>query len=57
MDDVRHSVASAISDLFVLGTVIGILGLVAVLFLKEVPLRCTHAMEEVQEAADEGTED
>jgi hypothetical protein len=56
MDAVRHSLASAISDLFVLGTVIGILGLVAVLFLKEVPLRRTHAMEEAPEAAEEGPE-
>jgi EmrB/QacA subfamily drug resistance transporter len=56
MDAVRHSLASAISDLFVLGTVIGILGLVTVLFLKEVPLRRTHAMEEAQEAAEEGVE-
>ncbi len=52
----RHSLASAISNLFVLSTVIGILGLVTVLFLKEVPLRRTHAMEEVQEAAEEGIE-
>jgi EmrB/QacA subfamily drug resistance transporter len=56
MDAVRHSLASAISDLFVLGTVIGILGLVAVLFLKEVPLRRTHAMREAQEVAEEGIE-
>ena len=56
MDAVRHSLASAISDLFVLGTVIGILGLVAVLFLKEVPLRRTHAMQEAQEVAEEGIE-
>jgi len=56
MDAVRHSLASAISDLFVLGTVIGILGLVTVLFLKEEPLRRTHSMEEVQEAAEEGIE-
>ncbi len=56
MDAVRHSLASAISDLFVLGTVIGILGLVAVLFLKEVPLRRTHSLEEVQDVAEEGIE-
>jgi EmrB/QacA subfamily drug resistance transporter len=56
MNAVRHSLASAISSLFVLATVIGILGLVAVLFLKEVPLRRTHSLEEVQDVAEEGIE-
>lgn len=51
MNAVRLSLASAISDLFVLAAILGCVGFFVVLFLKEVPLRRTHAMndEEVQE--------
>jgi EmrB/QacA subfamily drug resistance transporter len=54
MTAVRVSLASAISDLFVLAAVLGVVGLVVVLFLKEVPLRRTHAMNDF-EAQDEIT--
>ncbi len=40
---VRVSLDHAIGELFVLSTIVGIVGLVVVLFLKEVPLRRTHA--------------
>jgi EmrB/QacA subfamily drug resistance transporter len=45
MDAVRHSLQMAISDIFVLATIVGVAGLVVVLFLREDPLRRTHAMD------------
>ena len=42
MDAVRQSLAAAISELFLLATVVGVVGLVVVLFLREDPLRRTH---------------
>lgn len=48
MNAVRVSLASAISDLFVLAAILGAVGFFVVLFLKEVPLRRTHAMDEEQ---------
>ncbi|MFH0915279.1 MAG: MFS transporter, partial [bacterium] len=46
MNVVRHSLEFAISDLFVLATIISAVGFVVVLFLKEVPLRRSHASED-----------
>ena len=46
MNAVRHSLEFAISDLFVLATIISAVGFVVVLFLKEVPLRRSHASED-----------
>jgi EmrB/QacA subfamily drug resistance transporter len=43
MDAVRHSLGFAISDLFLLATVLSAVGFGVVLFLREVPLRRTHA--------------
>jgi EmrB/QacA subfamily drug resistance transporter len=54
MNAVRHSLDSAISSLFVLATVIGLLGLLTVLLLKEVPLRRTHSLVETAEEAAAG---
>ena len=45
MSAVRHSLQIAVSDIFGLAVFVSIAGLVAVLFLKEVPLRRTHEME------------
>ena len=56
MDAVRHSLAAAITEIFLVATVIGLLGFVAVLFLKEVPLRRTHDHPEVEEAETEEAE-
>ena len=42
MNAVRLSLASAISDLFVLAALLGVVGFFVVLFLKEDPLRRTH---------------
>ena len=53
MAAVRESLATSISGLFFLAMIIGVLGLVVVFFLKEVPLRRTHA-EVTGEAADTG---
>jgi len=44
MDAVRHSLQASISDLFFLATIIGVVGLAVVFFLKEDPLRRTHAL-------------
>ena len=59
MAAVRHSLESAISDVFFLAFLISIAGLVVVLFLKEVPLRRTHSEVEdggaVESAADAGS--
>lgn len=49
MDAVRQSLASAIDGLFILAMVIGLVGLVVVLFLREDPLRRTHLTTEQQE--------
>jgi hypothetical protein len=46
MDAVRLSLEQSITSLFLLSTVISVLGLVIVLFLPEVPLRRTHAMDD-----------
>jgi EmrB/QacA subfamily drug resistance transporter len=46
MDAVRLSLEQSITSLFLLGTVISLLGFVVVLFLPEVPLRKTHAMDD-----------
>jgi EmrB/QacA subfamily drug resistance transporter len=45
MHAVRQSLDTAISDLFVLATIVGLVGLVVVLFLREEPLRRTHAID------------
>jgi len=45
MDTVRHSLASGISNLFVLSVFVSIVAFFVVLFLKEVPLRRTHSAE------------
>jgi EmrB/QacA subfamily drug resistance transporter len=42
MDAVRQSLASAIDGLFLLAAILGVCGLVVVLFLREDPLRKTH---------------
>jgi hypothetical protein len=42
---VRLSLATAISDLFFLAAIVGVIGLVVVLFLREEPLRRTHAID------------
>ena len=42
MDAVRQSLASAIDGLFLLAAILGVIGLVVVLFLREDPLRKTH---------------
>ncbi len=42
MDAVRQSLASAIDGLFLLAAILGVVGLVVVLFLREDPLRKTH---------------
>jgi EmrB/QacA subfamily drug resistance transporter len=42
MDAVRLSLSTAIGDLFLLAAVVGVAGLVVVLFLREDPLRDTH---------------
>ena len=55
---VRHSLAAAISDLFVLAAIIGVVGFVVVLFLKEDPLRRTHALADAEAPGDdEGPEE
>jgi EmrB/QacA subfamily drug resistance transporter len=53
MGAVRHSLESAIGEVFFLAFLISIAGFVVVLFLKEVPLRRTHSetLEEAAEAA------
>ena len=45
MDLVRHSLSSAIGNVFLLAMFVSIVAFVAVLFLKEVPLRRTHSSE------------
>jgi EmrB/QacA subfamily drug resistance transporter len=42
MNAVRQSLDTAISDLFFLAAVVGVIGLIVVLFLREDPLRKTH---------------
>jgi len=42
MDAVRQSLAGAIDGLFLLAAVLGVIGLIVVLFLREDPLRKTH---------------
>jgi EmrB/QacA subfamily drug resistance transporter len=49
MDAVRQSLASAIDNLFLLGMIIGLVGLVVVLFLREDRLRETHMTVEQEE--------
>lgn len=49
MDAVRQSLAAAIDNLFILAMLIGLVGLVVVLFLREDPLRQTHLTAEQQE--------
>jgi len=44
MHAVRVSLATAISNIFVLATIVGVIGLVVVLFLREDPLRRTHSL-------------
>ena len=48
MDAVRHSLQSAISELFFLAAIISAVGFVVVFLLKEVPLRRSHSEEEPQ---------
>ena len=45
MHAVRQSLSTAISDMFVLSTIVGLIGLVVVFFLREDPLRRTHAID------------
>ena len=45
MHAVRQSLSTAISDLFLLSAIVGLIGLFVVLFLREDPLRRTHAMD------------
>ena len=45
----RLSLDQAINSLFVVSTVIGVVGLVVVLFLPEVPLRQTHSLAELDD--------
>ena len=45
MATVRLSLQMAISDIFVLAAIVGVVGLIVVLFLREDPLRRTHAMD------------
>jgi EmrB/QacA subfamily drug resistance transporter len=45
MNAVRLSLATAISDLFLLSAIVGVIALVVVLFLREDPLRKTHAID------------
>jgi len=54
MEAVRHSLEFAISDLFLLATILSAVGFVVVLFLREVRLRRGHAME--PEEAPDGKE-
>ena len=42
MQAVRQSLSTAVVDLFLLATIVAVVGLVVVLFLNEVPLRRTH---------------
>jgi EmrB/QacA subfamily drug resistance transporter len=56
MDAVRQSLASAIDSLFLLSAVVGVVGLVVVLFLREDPLRQTHFTAEQQEMLAAGAE-
>jgi hypothetical protein len=51
MTAVRQALDTAISDLFLGAFFLSLIGLVVVFFLREVPLRHTHAMtdEQVQE--------
>ena len=50
MEAVRHSLGFAISDVFLLAAIVSGVGLVVVLFLREEPLRRTHAAEGEMEA-------
>jgi hypothetical protein len=45
MHAVRLSLSTAISDLFLISAIVGVAGLVVVLFLREDPLRRTHAID------------
>ena len=45
MHAVRQSLSTAISDLFLLSAIVGLIGLFVVLFLREDPLRRTHAID------------
>jgi len=45
MDSVRQSLAAAIASVFLLATFVSVVAFVAVLFLKEAPLRRTHSTE------------
>jgi len=49
MHAVRLSLSTAISDLFLLSAIVGLIGLVVVLFLREDPLRRTHLTVEQEE--------
>ena len=42
MAAVRQSLSTAVVDLFLLATIVGVIGLIVVLFLREDPLRRTH---------------
>jgi EmrB/QacA subfamily drug resistance transporter len=50
----RLSLEQAINTLFVVSTVIGVVGLVVVVFLPEVRLRTSYSADELQDRADEG---
>jgi EmrB/QacA subfamily drug resistance transporter len=45
MDSVRHSLSTAIANVFLLATFVSVVAFFAVLLLKEVPLRRTHSSE------------
>ena len=48
---VRHSLESALGEVFLVITILSLAGLVMVIFLKEVPLRRTHLEEEMADGA------
>ena len=52
MDAVRHSLSAAVSNVFLLSVFVSIVAFVAVLFLKEVPLRRTHSAEGLESLDD-----
>ena len=50
----RLSLEQAINTLFVVSTIIGLIGLIVVVFLPEVPLRSSYSVEELHDRAEEG---
>ena len=52
MHGLRLSLEQSINSLFVVSAVIGVVGLVVVLFLPEVPLRQTHSLSELDDSGE-----